>query len=914
MDKTPKSLYKQAVVSTQLSREEDYWTNKLAGELIRSVFPYDRKKTQNSYSSEPESVKFRLTGDIFSKLMKLSNGSDYRLHMILAAALLVLLNKYTDNKDIIIGTPTLKQDFEAEFINTALALRNRIDKEDMTFKELLLQMRQTITEANENQNYPIEQLPHRIGMTVSQDGDFPLFDIVIMLENIQEKAYVQHIHTNIIFSFFRTDEAVEGVVEYNSILYHKTTIERITSHFSNLLEEILFNVDVKIIEIDILSHEEKNQLLFDFNNTKADYPGNKTGKTIHELFEKQVEKTPDHVALIGQIPNPKSQNPNTLGEDISITYKELNKKSNRCAHLLKEKGVKPDTIVGIMVESSIEMIKGLLAILKAGGAYLPIEPYYPGDRIKMMLADSNAKVLVTTGKLAKEVEKLRSWEGKNRGRWEGEVVLVEEPLATDNRVPPPVAPVFPVSPVAKKQPAASLAYIIYTSGTTGIPKGILIQHKNLVNYVCWRIKTYNYTSADVTLQLLSPAFDGFGANLYHAVLTGGKVVLADRVKGMEHDYVGNLIRKEKVTNFSVVPYMYRALLEVVEPGSLETLRFVVLAGERAGKELIASSQNQHPQIALVNEYGPTEATVGATAHRGVTPENVSVIGTPVFNTSVFILKEGRNLAPLGVPGELCISGTGIARGYLNRPELTAERFLHVFHRSYKSYMSYIYRTGDLARWLPNGNIEFLDRIDHQVKIRGFRIEVEEIEEQLLTHEEIKKTLVLAKEDEKGDKCLCAYIVPQAPHSLNPYKLRKYLLKGLPEYMIPSHFIFLDQIPLTPNGKIDRKLLPEPEIKSGKHSTAPRNEVEEQLAEIWSEVLGIETNIIVIDSNFFELGGHSLNATVMSAKIHKKLDIKISLVDIFKAPTIEELASLIKTINGDENEKVPINQDREEIIL
>lgn len=592
-----------------------------------------------------------------------------------------------------------------------------------------------------------------------------------------------------------------------------------------------------------------------------------------------------------------------------LSYWELNEKSNRLSRVLKEQGVTSNRIVGLMMRNPHDVAIGILGILKAGGAYLPIEPDIPESRQKYMIEDSNIKILVVD-------------------------FLIPDSLGLN----PSLLSIVPLSHrnLGSKSGAnlesttnpSHLAYAIYTSGTTGSPRGVLINHQGLVNYTRWRIHSYGLNEKDVTLEPLSYSFDGFGSNFYSSLLSGGTLIMIPNSKKKDYQYIREVVKKEGVTNISFVPGMYDVLLDIAEGEDLQSLRFVVLAGERAGKALLDKSREKNPGILHINEYGPTEATVTAAARLDMDADNTAVIGRAITNTRIYIMDNIFKIVPVGVPGQLCIEGVGVARGYLNNPELTAQKFpipnskfqtSGTFPgksrhpgtqapRQYQSPTHYpIYTTGDLARWLPDGEIEFLGRLDHQVKIRGYRIESKEIENQILKHPEIKEAVVLAREDEPNDRYLCAYIVPNLPGDVDvPFvpsldgtpsileKLREYLSQTLPEYMIPSYFLKIEKIPLTPNGKIDHRALPVPELKAVDGYAPPRDDIEKKLVALWSDVLGIGRNVISIHSNFFELGGHSLKATVMAARVHKEFNVSLPLVEIFENPTIGGLAKYLKT--------------------
>jgi len=902
------------IAAGQSIKEREYWLKKMSGEWTKSHFYYDYSKS-NDQDYLPETIKFTFSGEIFSRLQKIISGSDAKLYMILAAELVLLLEKYTGSVDIVVGSPIYRQKVEGEFINTVLPLRNRLtdNNENITFKSLLLQVRHTINEAVKNQNYPMDKLIYELNLPVS-DGGFPLFDIVLLLENIHDRRYITHIPCSMTFSFLRTEDAVESTLEYDSLLYDRAAVERITAHLSNLLTRTLFDVDIPLSEVDVFTREEKKQLLIDFNSTDAAYPSD---KTLHELFEEQVERAPDNIALIGMEHRVPAQNIQY------ISYRKLNQKANRLAHVLQDSGVKPNTIVGIMAEPSVEMIAAIFAVLKAGGAYLPIDPNYPEDRINYMLKDSGAKILLKSEiRNPKSDATLRSSslrstrtnsnvqnindQNKNLGT---PFVLNFENLNFDI-----VSDFeFRVSNLS----SSNLAYVIYTSGSTGNPKGVLIEHRNILNYVWWRINSYKHTSSDICLQMVSFSFDGFCANFYPTLLSGGALVYLDERRWRNPDYIRSVIRMEGITHFSVVPSMFRVLLDGALEKDFESLRFVVLAGEKADGDLIIQSKRLLPGVELINEYGPTENAVTTTCCRDMKSDNTTVIGVPISNNRVFILDDHQQPKPLGVPGELWVSGASLARGYLNRPELTAEKFNHDFqddhddqdekikkkgshHSSFITHHSALYRTGDLARWLPDGTIEILGRIDHQVQIRGFRVELEEIEKHLLDHHDIKEAVVIVKEGSgRGAggstleyNYLCAYIVPH--NEFNETELRTHLAKHLPDYMVPTYLIATTRMPLTSNGKIDRKKLSEMEISAEVESEyiAPRSKTQKKLAEIWKKFL--ERDRVGIKDNFFNIGGDSIKTIGLLSLINKAFNTDFELVDLYENETIERFAEKIDT--------------------
>ena len=654
---------KIADITTYYKKERGFWLDKLSGEIVKSHFPYDREYSSSPAKKQTDTgtgflvQEFNVNGAPVASLLKLSKQNDYALHVILVAALVVLLEKYTGNNDILVGSPIYKQETEAEFINTALVLRNQI-KENMSFKELLLQVKQTVEAADKHQNYPIEQLIKDLDLD-DPGGDFPLFDTAILLENIHDKHYFQHIQPNITVSFFRTDGNIRGRLTYNSSRYERTTIEGVIHHFLNLLDEVPGNPDVKVADIDILSTKEVHQLLFEFNATRIDFP---MDRTIRQLFEEQAEKSPDSTAIMGMAPG-------EVGE-ASVSYSELNRKSNQLAWMLRQKGVEPDTIVGIMKERSIDMLVGIFAILKAGGAYLPIAPDYPGDRVKFMLADSGAKVLVTTRPLAEE----------------SETIFLED---------------LSVSSAAKKIPAAcnlqrtnatSLAYVIYTSGSTGTPKGVMIEHRSVINRLHWMQRAYPIDDSDVILQKTTVTFDVSVWELFWWSFYGARLYLLAPGEEKVPETIIDVVEKHRVTTMHFVPSMLNAFLQYLDREraavKLKTLRQVFSSGEALKEDQVERFRSllmEPPGTKLINLYGPTEATVDVSCFdcstagkRGRIP-----IGKPIDNSCLYVVDNAFHLQPVGVTGQLVISGVGLGRGYLNRPELTAEKFFDKATRAQK---------------------------------------------------------------------------------------------------------------------------------------------------------------------------------------------------------------------------------------
>ena len=876
------------IISSQKIKEKHHWLENLAGELEKTCFPYDHKNLKSVEFLE-KIVEFQFPENISSKLLQTSKASDIRLYIILVEAVVILLNKYSASSDIILASPIYKQQIQADFINTVLVLRTRVHQR-MTFKELLIQVAQTVKQANENQNYPLEILMEQLNVPL-HDNECPLFDTAVLLENIHDKEYIAHLSMNMIFSFTRTDRSIKGEVRYNSQLYKKSTIERIGEHLKNLLAVVLRHPDIRLSQIPILSEEEKHQLLVKFNDTCAGYP---RGKKISDLFAEQVKKVPHHTAV--------------TFEHAELTYKELDKQVDHLAGTLKAKGISGESIVGLLLERSLQMIVSILAILKAGGAYMPIDPDYPQERINYMLADSRPKALITTRSLPRLGEMIRKWQGEKiflePGHCPGRGEVSSPPSSSTSN------PSTLTSTLVCQVSPTNLAYIIYTSGTTGKPKGSLIEHKNVVRLLFNDRFQFDFNHWDVWTMFHSYCFDFSVWEMYGALLYGGKLVMVPKIVARDPAQYLELLKQRRVTILNQTPTAFYNLIAEVRkhPHRALKLRYVIFGGEALNPLQLKEWKEKYPGTKLVNMFGITETTVHVT-YKEITDReirlNISNIGTPIPTLSTYIMDSHLALMPIGAGGELCVAGDGVGRGYLNQPQLTAEKFPP---NPYKPHQR-LYRSGDLARLLENGEMEYMGRIDHQVKIRGFRVELAEIESQLLKHEKIKEALVLALTGDSGDKSLCAYIVPH--QAIEIPELRAYLASGLPDYMIPAYFVQLDAIPITTNGKVDRKALPHPQTAVPASSyIAPRNEIEETLADIWAKELDLER--VGIDENYFNIGGDSIRAIKLLNAINEDFNIELKIVDLFTNETIEKFAIRINRYQKDQSLVIQQEEVRREI--
>ncbi|MCF3609346.1 amino acid adenylation domain-containing protein, partial [Planktothrix agardhii 1033] len=857
------------VLETQLA----YWQKQLAGATTFLPLPTDKPRpaVQTFVGAHQE---FILSPELSQKLTKLSQEQGVTLFMTLFAAFDVLLYRYTGQTDILVGTPIANRNHsEIEgligfFVNT-LVLRTNL-AENSSFEQLLAQVREVALEAYSHQDLPFEMLVE--ALQPERDISYtPLFQVMFVLQNTPLSTVeltglsissVQ-VETNtakfdLSLAMENTDAGLVGVWEYNTDLFSPDTIERMTGHFLTLLEGIVTNQKETLAELPLLTQLEQKQLLIEWNNTEVDYPAN---KCIHQLFEKQVERTPNAVAVVF--------------EGQQLTYNELNCRTNQLAHYLQSLGVKADELVGICVERSLEMIVGLLGILKAGGAYVPLDPEYPLERLSFMLEDAAVNVLLTQQKLINKLPEHQAQLICLDADWELIFQFSRDNLITDIQ-------------------ATNLAYVIYTSGSTGQPKGVMLSHSNLSNHMFWMQETFPLTRTDRVLQKTPFSFDASVWEFYAPLLVGGQLLIAQPGGHTDSDYLLKTIAQQQVTTVQLVPSLLQMLLEQGGIENCQLLKRVFCGGEIlpvALQEKLFSQLN----VNLCNLYGPTECCIDVTfwnCQREMYGQRIP-IGRPIFNTQIYILDSNLQPVPVGIPGELHIGGAGLARGYLNRPELTQEKFIPNPFSNYPD--SRLYKTGDLARYLPDGNIEYLGRIDNQVKIRGFRIELGEIETVLNQHPQVQSSVIIAREDTPGNKRLVAYIVPQKETTPTPNELRQLLKEKLPEYMVPSAFVMLESLPLTPNGKIDRRALPAPEQSYERTDKfiLPRNPIEEILVTIWTEVLKVKQ--VSINDNFFELGGHSLLATQLISRIRTNLQIEIPLRSLFAAPTIEELSQQIQQL-------------------
>ncbi len=833
--------------SRQFAQYKTFWLEQLDGRLPDSRFPVDRHLPGSG--SELLEERFQLDAALEEGIRRLGNGSDKRLFMILTAVLAALLSRYSNQSDVLLGTPIYRQAVEGDFINKYLPLRFDI-KDTCTFKELLLQVRDTLAAAVKHQNYPLELLTGQLDCPAIEQGR-GLFDVMIYLHNIHDPSYVSHLSPALTWAFFCHEDRVEGAVVYQSPLYGAGTIQRFIGHYLLLLEHMLRDVNVFPDDVDIVSPEERKRLLDEFNRPLGHDVGD---ATLTSLFEAQVERVPDALAILGSCDNENGIE--------SVSYDELNRRANRLAHHLKQLSVKPGDIVCIVMKPSLDMAVGLWAILKTGACYLPVDPGYPRDSFNYLIKESGARYLLIEGEAGV------SYEG---------VQTVDARRESDNEKNPQA--------VHKPQDAA---YIIFTSGTTGRPKGVLVEHRNIVNTLAARSKVYQLSENSVSLQLLSFMFDAFVISFFTPMIGGGSVVLLREEEIRDIRLVCATIALRKVTHLVCVPTLYNVLIQHLTAPEAACVRMVTLGGDRLSSSLLAATREKNPAIEVVNEYGITEAAVTTTLQRRQEAREEIGIGTPIVNTMVYVVDGRLRLQPVGVPGELCVGGRGISRGYLNKPELTFEKFVYNPFRPGET----MYRSGDCGRWLPDGTLELIGRMDDQVKIRGYRIELQEIENALHSHPDVAEAVVVAHDTGRGDKLLAAFLVPRKAGILAFAELEEFLLRRLPDYMVPRHFQELGELPLTANGKVDRNQLAKAAliIRPQNEYVAPRDPVQRKLAEIWARVLEVEK--VGIHDHFFNSGGDSIRSISLLSLINQEFQTSFKIVELYEADTIDTFARKI----------------------
>ncbi|MEW6735925.1 MAG: amino acid adenylation domain-containing protein, partial [Acidobacteriota bacterium] len=837
-------------------------------------------------------LTFEINPELVARLEPVAKNFNSSVEILLLSCWQVLLWRLTGQENIVIGSDFDPRDYYEELegalglFTKRLPIHCRLDN-DLSFDEVLRQVDTAVRDAQEWQEF--FELPRRENGTDSnglvffavgfgfEERPVDYYNAGVSFSLYDRYACTEHFKIDL--CCVKIDYSLITEFYYDARLFPEEEIGRLAGQFHKLLESAINNPQAYISDLAVLNDTERVRLLIDFNQTAVDYPNH---FCLHQLFEDQVEKTPDNLAVAFR--------------EQELSYRELNSRANQLAHLLCDAGVRRETLVGVCLERSIEMVIGLIAILKTGSAYVPLDPSYPRERLAFMLADTKVPLLLTKQRFIDILPTSTAQVICLDSDWEMAAEKCEfninTEVTTDN-----------------------LAYVIYTSGSTGKPKGVMISHQAICNRMLWAQDVYQLGETDRVLQSAAFNFDFSVWEIFAPLLVGAGLILALPEGSGDNRYLVDLIAQRQVSIVHFVPSMLRMFLEQPELEKCNSLRYVFSGGEPLSLELQERFFN-HLSAKLYNQYGPTEAAVDVTfwaCRRDTNRRNVP-IGQPIANTQIYLLDNHLEPVPVGAPGELYISGTGLARGYFNRPDLTADSFIaNPFGEQAGARM---YRSGDFARYLPDGNIEYLGRVDHQVKVRGYRIELGEIEELLRSHLSVADVVVMAREDEPAEKRLVAYIVVKSGNKPTVTDLRNYLKDKLPDYMVPSAFVILNVLPLLPSGKVDRSMLPAPISERPNLARAyvvPHTPTEEMLTDIWSQVLGIER--IGIHDNFFELGGHSLLATQVVSRVRETFRIELPLRVLFESQTIAELATSIEAISQ-ENQGlvsptiVPIARDRD----
>jgi amino acid adenylation domain-containing protein len=845
----------------------EFWKKNLEGAAPLLGIPSD--KPRPAVQSNRGSLKaFTLPGNILQSLKAFGHEEGASLFMVLLAAFKVLLYKYSGQEDIVIGTPVAgRGNIETEnliglFINT-IALRTSFAG-DMPFRQMLRKVRQSVLEALNHQDLPFEKVVEELNpernisynpifqaMFVMQNAPMPTLNLTDLSLSVipVDSGFAQF---DLSMTVWEEDDILKGTLEYSTDLFYSKTIDRMLGHFVTLIKGITENPDQQLCRLPILTPDESRQILVEWNQTEQKYNNN---IRIHELFEKQAEKTPDAIAV--------SYNGKCL------TYKELNKQADILAGALKKIGIGPEKLVGIYIEHSLELMAAVLGVLKAGAGYVPLDSEYPQDRLQYMIEDSGMTALLTQRKLISLIP-----------RYNLPIICADREIeaAGDGSS----------IDIKAGRTCGNIAGVIYTSGSTGKPKGVFLEHRGIVNLITSFIRSYNIIEQDSILPITSLGSSSFVGEIFPLICAGGRVVLVPKNDLLDYDKFVSAIANNDVTIISSVPsFITRFNSEKIIPPKLR----LILCG---GEALAPGDVNHLINCAtVVNGYGVTEATICSTYHI-VTEEDLQrdsfiPIGKPIMNNKIYILDKNLNCVPIGITGEMYICGDGVTRGYLNNEKLTNEKFIPCpFSKG-----EVMYKTGDLACWRSDGVIRYISRMDNQVKIRGFRIELGEVEVRIKKHESVSDAVVIIREDIPGDKRMIAYIVPCAGKKITSGEMSNWLRNSLPEYMIPHSFEIHDSLPLNPNGKVNINALPMPRaIHDGRDKlyNAPKTRAEVVIGKVWSEFL--KNDKIGIYDNFFDIGGHSLLIMQIHSKLKGMFKKELNIIDMFKYPTISSLAGYL----------------------
>ena len=865
-----------------LDRQLAFWRKQLAGASGVLELPTDRPRpARQTYRGAHRRMTFsRATSDSLNQLARREGATFF---MVLFAAFNVLLARYTGEQDIIVGSPIANrgrpelESLVGFFVNT-LPLRTDLSG-DPTFRELLRRVREVALEAYAHQDLPFERLVRDL-RPERELGRNPLFQVMLILQNTPRRPLKLHGLTleplemdtgTTIFDVTASlaeeqNGSLSCSIEYSRDLFDPATIGRMGNHFRILLEAIVADPDTRISALRLLTESERRQLLVEWNRTEVDYPN----ASIPELFEAQVERTPDRTALVGR-----------LG---GISYRDLNARANRLAHHLRRLGVGQESLVGVSLERSIDLNVTLLAILKAGGAWVPLDPTHPARRLAFLIEDTHPVTVVTNERSSSNLPP----DSVRLVRIDSDAEIESQ----SEQNPPNVS-----SPL-------SAAYVIHTSGSTGVPKGVVGVHRGAVNRFAWMWRTYPFGPQETCCQKTALSFVDSIWEIFGPLLQGVRSVVISDDDAQDPIRLVETLADNRVTRIVLVPTLLNALLNSMDDleQRLPHLALWVTSGDALTPELARRFRKTLPDRTLLNLYGSSEVSADVTCAEITRFERESPIsiGRPIDNTRTYIFDRALQPVPVGVAGELYVAGAGIARSYWNRPELTAEKFVPDL---FDPLGGLLYRTGDRVRYASDGNIQYLGRLDDQVKIRGFRVELGEVEFALAACDLVKECVVVASGEPGADRELVAYLVPETPDGVSASTLRSFLRTSLPDYMVPTTFILVDSFPLLPSGKIDRKALPEGNRPARERAfVAPRTPTEEALAKIFGQMLGLP--MVGVQDDFFDLGGHSLRATQVVSRLRAAFGVDVKLRSLFEQPTVEGLATLIEQMLIDELETLP----------
>ncbi|MEB3279240.1 MAG: amino acid adenylation domain-containing protein [Lyngbya sp.] len=868
---------RQWLTGEVLERQLNYWQEQLGGVPPVLELPSDRPRPPvQTFRGGAEC--FQIDRNLAQRLKQLSQESETTLFMTLLAAFFVTISRYSGQSDLVVGSPIANRNNKSVeglmgFFANTLALRAKLS-DNLSFKDFLAQVRQTTLSAYAHQDLPFEMLVEKLKLERDLSRN-PLVQVMFSLQNASRsegglsglamESMPLPVDVKARFDLeviiWEIPEGLEGVWSYSTDLFDGATITRMGQHFETVLNAIVANPEVRVPEIPLLSPVERHQLLVEWNKTRSDYP---QYQCIHKLFEEQVERTPDSVAVVysGQ----------------QITYSELNDRANQLARYLQSLEIKLEDKIGICIERSPLMVIAILAILKAGGAYVPLDPAYPSERLAFMIKDVKCPIILTQKDLSEKLPVHSSQQVIDiHSKWESIAQY-----STENLV--------------NKATPNNLAYIIYTSGSTGKPKGIEVPHRSIMGFM-FGVDYIRLDADQIWLQHSSISWDALTLELWTSLLFGGLCVLYPG-KISTPDELSTIIKEQGVNTLWLTCALFHLIIDTI-PESLLGVKQLLIGGEALSIDHVNRALALLPETQIINGYGPSECTVFTCCYP--IPKkldknfNSIPIGKPIGDRKVYLLDHNLQPVPVGVYGEIYVGGASVARGYLNQLNLTREKFMaNPFIAG-----EILYKTGDLARYLPDGNLEFLGRIDNQVKIRGFRIELGEIEAVLNQHDNVQVSCVIVREDTPGDKRLVAYIVPQKQAKTTTSELRKFIANKLPKYMVPNAFVLLESLPLNANGKVDRRALKPPSnISNSDRFIDARNQLELQLVQMWSKVLKVDQ--IGVKDNFFELGGHSLLASYLITQIKQQFGKEIPLITLFQNPTIEQLARIIQTDSDDDS--------------